>query len=114
MTIFQIIGPVQAPPGVDQYSSGSLSGFAMFFNNIVKFMIVVAGLYALVMFVVAGYEFISASDDPKKVAGAWQKIWQSMLGLAVAAGSFVLAAIAGQLLFKDYNALLQIKIFGPN
>jgi hypothetical protein len=109
-----IIGPVNPPPGVDKYSpTGDLAGLAAFFNNIIKFMIVVAGLYALIMFVIAGYGFISATDDPKKVASAWAKIWQSMVGLAVAAGSFVLAAIAGQLLFKDYNALLQLQIFGP-
>jgi hypothetical protein len=48
------------------------------------------------------------------VAGAWAKIWQTMLGLAFAAGSFVLAGIFGKLIFGDYNALLQIKIFTPS
>jgi hypothetical protein len=56
---------------------------------------------------------MSAGDDPKKMAGATQKIWQTFLGLTVVAGSFVLAAIAGQLIFNDWNALLQLRIFTP-
>ena len=55
---------------------------------------------------------MSAGDDPKKVQGAWQKIWQTLIGLIFAAGAFVIAALVGQLIFKDANALLQIKIFG--
>ncbi len=76
-------------------------------------MIVGAGIYALINLLLAGYAFMSAGDDSKKVAGAWAKIWQTMLGLAFAAGSFVLAGIFGKLIFGDYNALLQIKIFTP-
>ncbi|MCX6705126.1 MAG: hypothetical protein NT162_02200 [Candidatus Woesebacteria bacterium] len=49
---------------------------------------------------------MSAGDDPKKVAGAWAKIWQTALGLAVAAGALVLAAIFGQLIFGSPTAIL--------
>lgn len=65
-----------------------------------------AGIYALFNFILAGYAFMSAGDDPKKVAGAWAKIWQTALGLAVAAGALVLAAIFGQLIFNDPKAIL--------
>lgn len=64
-------------------------------------LIVGAGVYALFNFILAGYAFMSAGDDPKKVAGAWAKIWQTALGLAVAAGAFVLAALFGQLIFGN-------------
>ncbi len=106
-------GQVKPPPGVAKYSGGGLAGFPTFINNIIKLLIVGAGIYALLNIVLAGYAFMSAGDDPKKVAGAWTKIWQTLLGLAVAAGAFVLAAIFGLLLFGDANALLQVKIFGP-
>ena len=64
-------------------------------------LIVGAGIYALINFILAGYAFMSAENDPKKVAGAWAKIWQTALGLAFAAGAFVLAAIFGKLIFND-------------
>ena len=50
---------------------------------------------------------MSAGDDAKKVAGAWAQIYQTIIGLAVAAGSFVLAALFGQLLFDNPLFLLQ-------
>lgn len=91
----------------------SQSGLSKFIGNIVKYMIVIAGLYALFNLILAGYSFMSAGGDPQKIAGSWAKIWQTLLGLTVAVGAFVLAAIFGKLLFNDYNYLLQLKIFGP-
>lgn len=108
--IAQIFGSVNAPPGVSKY--GPL-GITTFISNIVKLLIVGAGIYALFNIVTAGYSFMSAGGDPKKIADAWGKIWQTLVGLLFAAGSIVLAAIFGRLIFGDANALLQIKIFGP-
>ena len=104
MKIAQIFGKINPPLGVAQYSGGTLQGFSNLLNNFVKMLIVGAGLYALINIVLAGYAFMSAGDDPKKMAAAWGKIWQTILGLTVAAGSFVLAAIFGALLFKDWEA----------
>jgi hypothetical protein len=73
-------------------------------------LVIVAGIYALINLILAGYAFMSAGDDPKKVAGAWAKIWQTILGLAVAAGAFVLAAIFGQLIFGQWDFILNPKI----
>lgn len=109
----QIIGQVKPPPGVSKYAKGDLAGLSLFVNNILKLMIVGAGLFALFNFVLAGYSFLSAGDDPKKIEGAWAKIYQSVIGLVFAAGAFVLAAIFGLLIFGDANALLQIRIFTP-
>lgn len=109
-----IFGKINPPPGVIKFSpNGELSGLSVFINNILKFAIVIAGVYTVFNILFAGYAFYTAGDDPKKVGAAWGKIWQSLLGLAVVAGSFVLAAIFGELLFNDPNALLQIKLFTP-
>ena len=87
------------------------------FGKLIQFalrgLIVVAGIYALFNLVLAGYSFMSAGDDSKKVAGAWAQIYQTLLGLAVAAGSFVLAALFGKLLFNDAFFLLQPTIPTP-
>lgn len=72
-----------------------------------QILVIGAGIYSMFNFMMAGYAFLSAGNDPKKVENAWAKIWQTVLGLAVVAGSFVLAAIFGQLLFND--ALFIIK-----
>ena len=104
-------GQVNPPPGVAQY--GGLEGLSNFINNILKVLIVGAGIFAVFNLVFAGYGFLSAGDDPKKVAGAWAKIWQSLMGLAFAAGAFVLAAIFGQLIFGKADAILNPKLYIP-
>lgn len=103
-------GTVDLPPGISSLEDGGLTNFI---SNILKFLIVIAGVYAVFNFVLAGLAFMSAGDDPKKMAGAWAKIWQTLLGLIFAAGAFVIASLAGSLLFNDPDALLQLKIFGP-
>jgi ethanolamine utilization microcompartment shell protein EutL len=92
--------------------SANGSGLIIIGNNILKLMIVMAGVYAFVNIIIAGYAFLSANDS-KEVAKAWSKIWQSMMGLAFVAGSFILAAIFGYVIFGDATALLQPKFYAP-
>jgi len=73
---------------------------------VIWILIIGASIYALINVILAGYSFMSAGDDSKKIAGAWAMIWQTMLGLAVAAGAFVLAAIFSQIIFGDFNTIL--------
>ena len=108
LAVSDIFGNI-IPPAPIAGVSGS-EGIGKLLNLVFKSLIVVAGVYALFNLIFAGYAFMSAGDDAKKVAGAWAKIWQSLLGLAVAAGSFVLAAIFGQLIFGQWDFILNPKI----
>lgn len=89
------------------------TGLVKFANNLLKLAIVGAGIFAFMNIVIAGYTFLGAGGDPKKVEQAWAKIWQSLVGLLFVAGSFVLAAIFGWLLFKNPTAILSPTIYGP-
>lgn len=111
--IAQIFGNVNAPPGVDAYGATGGSGLPTFFASIIKLLIVVAGLYALFNFIFAGYAFLSAGGDSKKIAEAWAKIWQSMLGVIITAGAFILAALVSRFVFNDYTTIFQFRVFGP-
>lgn len=106
-------GSVSLPAGLSQYGSDPGIAFGKLIQFALRGLIVIAGLYALFNLVFAGYAFMSAGDDSKKVAGAWAQIWQTFLGLAVAAGSFVLAAIIGKLIFNDWGFLLKPTIPTP-
>lgn len=108
--MLQVFGQIQAPEALSNFGSVEQGAMGKLLDLLIRTLIVGAGIYALINLVLAGYAFISAGDDPKKVAGAWAKIWQTLLGLAVAAGSFVLAAIFGKLVFNDYMFLLKPKI----
>lgn len=114
--MLQIFGQITPPePFKTKYGSFNQTGGGLigFFNNLLRFLIVVGSLWAFINLVLAGYGFLGAGDDPKKVASAWQKIWQSMIGLLFILGSFILAAIFGYLLFGDPQAILNPKIYGP-
>ena len=101
----QVFGTVKEPSTNLGSDAGTAIGKVIQFA--IWFLIIGAALYALFNLVLAGYDFMSASDDPKKVAGAWAKIWQTLIGLTFAAGAFVLAAIFGQLLFGSPTFILQ-------
>lgn len=103
-------GVVSAPAGLDKYGTDPALAIGKLIQYAIWILIVGAAVYALFNFILAGYAFMSAGEDPKKVAGAWAKIWQTALGLAFAAGAFVLAAIFGQLIFGDPTFILNPKI----
>lgn len=106
------IGEVKAPQALEKFGDVD-TGIGKLLNTILQAMVVGAGIYALFNFVLAGYSFLSAGDDPKKVELAWAKIWQTALGLAFAAGAFVLAAIFGYIIFGDVNFILNPQITTP-
>jgi hypothetical protein len=105
-----IFGPIKPP----SFISENPSGLVTLFNNLLRLLIIGGGIYALINFIIAGYSFMSANNDPKKIDLAWAKIWQSMVGLLIIAVSFVIAALIGKILFGNTKALLEIKIFGPS
>lgn len=108
-----IIGDIEPPDFIEQYGSEHGSGLIKLLNNILNLMIVGAGLFALVNFILAGYGFMTAGDEPQKINDAWAKIWQSLLGLVIVAGSFTLAAVFGKLIFNDFGAIINPEIRGP-
>lgn len=111
----QIFGTVSPPPGVNLYGGveQGQGGLTLFISNLLKFIIVVAGLYALFNFVLAGYSFMSAGGDPKKIEAAWAKIWQTLIGLTFAAGGFIIAGIISRLIFGNIFYIFRLRVFGP-
>lgn len=106
-----IIGKLQPTIGILKQdaidATGKFTGILVLLNSILKIVFAVGGLWAFFNFVIAGYGFLSAGGDSKNIAKAWDRIWQSFVGLLFIVGSFLLAAIAGLLLFQDATAILQ-------
>lgn len=111
--LLQIFGEIKNPySGIYNTPAGPL-GLILFLNNVLKLITVVAGIFSFVQVLIAGFEFISAGGDAKKISSAWDKIWQAGLGLTIIASSFVLAAIFGWLMFGNPAAILNPIIYGP-
>lgn len=64
------------------------------------------GIWALLNFILAGYAFLSAGDNPKGVEAAWAKIYQSIIGLVFLVGAFLLAGVIGLIVYGRADALI--------
>ena len=113
--MLQIFGEISPPPGVSRWSvgGGKVPGLIPFLNGLIRLLIVGGGIFALLNIILAGYGFLGAGDDPKKIEAATKKIWQSLLGLLIMVSSFILVAIFGWLLFGNPMAILIPQIYGP-
>jgi hypothetical protein len=107
--IFYQIGTITPPRAVTQAGTYA-TGPGKILQLVMTVIIAVSGVYALINFLLAGLGFIAAGSDPSKIEKAWTKIWQTIVGLLLVAGSFTLAAIVGKLIFNDWTALLTPEI----
>ncbi len=105
-----VVGTIKNPL---TYGSVTGGGFILFFTNILRVFFVVAGILAFLNFIIAGFQYMTAAGDPKALQAAWDRIWQSLLGLILIISSFVLAALFGYLIFGDAGFILNPKIYGP-
>lgn len=105
-----IFGQISPPTG--NYSP-NIEGLTQLITNLLRLAILGAGLWAFLNILIAGFNFITAAGDPKKVANAWERIYLSITGLVVIVASFILAAIIGYLIFGDPLFILQPQIYKP-
>lgn len=102
----QVVGKI-VPPGTivkDATQTGT------FISTIVKFIIVIAGIWSLWQFLTAGFAYITSNGEKGKVTEATNKITNALTGLVVIGASFILIAIVSQLLFGDYTYILNPKL----
>ena len=117
----EVIGEVEPPGWLEKWgaaspeeaSAGNPFGLIKFFNNLIKLISLVAGLYAIYNLIMAGYDFVTSAGDAEKVKNAQTKIWNSLIGLIIIAASFTLAAIIGLIFFDDATMLISPRIYGP-
>lgn len=96
-----IFGTIKPPVENNVYFSAGSDGIFLFISNLFKVAGVVAGIFFIVKIIMAGFSYMSASGDEKKTAIAFATIWQSIIGLVIVAGSFVLAGVIGNILGLD-------------
>lgn len=109
-TFGDVFGSIPVPAPLSRFGDPSNGGIGTLLNLIFKVIFVGGGIFALFNLILAGYAFMSAGEDPKKMEAAWGKIWQTAMGLVFMAGAFVLAAIFGQLIFGQWDFILNPNI----
>lgn len=89
------------------------SGFGPFLSNVLRLFFVIAGVWAFINLILGGFSFINAGGDSKAVEKAWNKIWQSLLGLILVVGSFAIISLVSYLLFGNAGFILNPQLYGP-
>lgn len=117
LEILSIIGDINPPDFLTQgYGDVTKAGGGLvgFLNNIIKFVTIAAGLFAMINFILAGYGIMSSSGDPEKLSKAQNKIWYSIIGLVLIVAAFTFATVIGWVVFHDPTIIINPKIYGPN
>ena len=68
-------------------------------GNIIRLMFFIAGLYALVLLLLGGFEWVSSGGDDKKLSSARGKIMNAIIGLVVMVAVLTLVILLEQVVF---------------
>ena len=71
----------------------TLSCIPAIFSNIVTALLMFVGTFALFLFIFAGFKFMNAGGDPKKLEGARHTLVYGILGLLLVLFSFLIINI---------------------
>jgi hypothetical protein len=68
-------------------------------GNIIRLMFFIAGLYALVLLLLGGFEWVSSGGEEKKLTSARGKIFNAIIGLVVMVAVLTLVIVLEQVVF---------------
>ena len=115
------IGGVEAPgavrtlnlaAGAQSSSEGNNIGIIIFISNLIRLFAIVAGIWAMFNLIMGGYTFITSMSDAGAMAKVQNSITMTVIGLAIIAAAYIIAAIIGALLFGDPNFILNPQLQG--
>lgn len=110
-----VFGTIQPPEAVERYGVIGEAGLGPigFVSNIIALVTIVAGVWALISILLAGFALITADGDSKKIGEVSTKITHVFLGLLIMVAAPLLTAIIGLFLFGRADYFLRPEIFGP-
>lgn len=101
-----------APQGITAYGQ-DIPDLVNLLNNLLKVAVFGSMIFALINFLISGIQYAGSGGNPEYIKAASSRIWISVLGLIVAAGSLVIAGILGYVFFRDPMAIINPTVYGP-
>lgn len=89
------------------------TGLPAFISNVITIIFAAAGLFAFFNLMIAGFSYISAAGDEKKISAATNSINMSLIGLVIMVAAAAVTGIVSYLLFGSATAILSPNIKGP-
>lgn len=107
-----IFGSISPPPGVAEYNQQAGPdgiGIIIFISRVIRVATIFAGVWSLVNFILAGWDYINSSGDPKAHTSVSNKLLNTVIGLALIVLSYTIAGIIGLVIFGDASYILNPK-----
>jgi hypothetical protein len=73
-------------------------GVGQLFSDIIKIFIIISAVGAIIFIILGGLKMVTASGDPKKLAGARNTIFYALIGLVVIALAFAIVQVVQYML----------------
>lgn len=111
-----IFGRVTPPEGVtrfDQAAGGNDAiGLLVFISTGIRIFTIVAGLFVMLNFFLAGFEYITAGDS-KAHAKARERLTTSVIGLVIIVSTYTIIGLIGLIFFGSAGYIINPVITGP-
>ena len=111
-----VFGTIDPPPGVaeyDQAAGGAGLGLVFFISNLLRIGSILAGLWVLLNFILAGYNLLSSGGDSGAYSKVTQRLTMSVVGIVVIVAAYTIVGIISWVLFHDPGFILNPTIKGP-
>lgn len=109
-----VFGAIEAPPGVAelnvQDTSGNNIGLLIFISNMIKVVSIVAGVWVMFNFIIAGFTYITANGDSSAYSKIGEKLSLSVSGLVLIVAAYTIAGILGLIIFGDATYIINPQI----
>jgi len=96
----QGLGPFANGPG----ENNGLTNIISVISKVIGLLTIVASIWFMFQILFAGYLWITAGGDAKKLGSARDQIIHAFVGLVIVVGAWSLTAVAGQ--FFGFNTLI--------
>lgn len=113
-----VVGAVKPPIGISEFdnrsgadSSGQQIGIIFFASNLLRLFATIAGIWAMFNIGMAGYMYITAMSDAGVTEKVKDKITMTVIGLAIIAGSYIIAGLIGLVMFGDATFIISPKLY---
>lgn len=107
-------GQIEAPEAVARYDTAAGGiGLLLFFSNVFQLATVIAGLWVLLNFVLAGFHYITGQGDSGAHKKVREQITNSIIGLIIIVVSYTIVALLGLLFFGNAAYFLNPELRGP-
>lgn len=112
-----VFGEIEAPPGVAQFNSQAAKqggdnkiGLLIFISNMIKVVSIVAGVWVMFNFIIAGFTYITGAGDSGAYSKIGEKLSLSVTGLVIIVASYTIAGIISLIIFGNATYIINPQI----